>query len=187
MIDDPFWQWTLTIAFTATSIASAIQLFSARRARDAIGELLHVIMGVVMVAMCWPWWGELPAAPQLLVFLAGTAWYAALILRMLFRRTGAPRSLWHLFTHLAMMLGMVWMIAVMLLGGAATVDSHHGASLGLWEASSGVLVTIVLTVSAATASVDSIVSRNFRAGSRHIGTAVMSAGMAIMCWAMLAH
>lgn len=186
MIGDPFWQWTLTVAFSGTSIGSAIQLVSARRVADAIGELLHVIMGVIMVAMCWPWWGALPAVPQLLVFLAGTAWYAALTLRMLLRPLRAPQPLWHLSAHLAMMLGMVWMIVVMLPSDEAPTHSHHGGTLGTWEALSGVALTAVLTVAAATSSVDSALSGGIRFGVRHIGTAVMSAGMALMCWMMLA-
>lgn len=205
MITDPVVLGVLVAAFTLTSLSSAWGLLRARGWAEAVSHTMHLVMSLVMVAMCWPWWTALPVGPQVVFFVAGAAWCCARLVVILRRRPLQGLSAWHEVAHLAMMLAMVWMIWVMarMLGGdgAAHVELSPGSLLV------GVGLTGLMAVAAVTSVVDAVLpaSRTVSVGGRSTSPAgrssrgrlgldpasgvlaVMLTGMAVMCWQMLGH
>ena len=111
MLSDPVLQWTLTLAFSATAAYATLQLFTDRKPLLIAGNALHLVMSLVMIAMCWPWWTVLPPLPQTLFFSAGTAWFGAIVLLQTRRHHPGCRGghgAWHQVAHAGMMLAMVW-------------------------------------------------------------------------------
>lgn len=194
MVADPALQWLLTVAFVATMLFSAFQITRTRRPVPLVGHALHLVMSIGMIAMCWPWWGAVPRVPQLIVFIFGTTWFLGVLLMQLAQRP--PRvavgvhSAWHQAAHATMMLAMLWMIVAMPAGSDPATHAHSHESLPLWAALSGVAITASLLVSGVTFLVDAIGSIHSRAswlgpsGEAAAG-AVMSLGMAAMCWPMI--
>jgi len=195
MVSDPALQWLLTIAFSATGLYAAVRVAVDRAPLLVVGHALHLAMSAGMVAMCWPWWAAIPAAPQLAVFGAAGAWFAGLIALQLARRV--PRaavgghSPWHQAAHAIMMLGMVWMTASMGVGQEpGDHGHHHGGALALWASLSGVALTAALLVAGVLFLVELAVGlRGRRTWLGHTGDVaagtVMSFGMAAMCWPMI--
>ena len=208
MVADPVLQWALTIAFGATGLYAALRIAMTRAPLILIGQLLHLLMSAGMVAMCWPWWAALPAMPQTVVFGTATVWFAALFALQLARRVRRSavdgHEAWHQAAHAIMMLAMVWMIVTMGLGGGAAgaagavgttgeadAAGHHHGELPLWAALSGVGLTAGLLVAGAIFAIELL--RSLRGRPRWLGHAgdlaagaVMSFGMAAMCWPMIA-
>lgn len=194
MITDPVLQWALTLAFIATGVYAGIRVLVDRRAVMIVGNVLHLAMSLAMIAMSWPWWSALPTVPQLIVFAGGVAWFTLMLLLQLTGRvptaTLSGHSAWHQPAHAVMMLAMVWMILVMPSGNAAAGHAHHHGGLDLWASLSGVVVTAALLTSGAVFVVELLTSpRDRRSWLGHTGDvasgAVMSAGMAAMCWPMI--
>lgn len=195
MVTDPVLQWALTLAFLATASYAGIRILVDRSPLLAVGNVLHLAMSLTMIAMCWPWWSVIPRGPQLVVFAGGLAWFLLILVLQLIGRVSRAaiggHSAWHQAAHALMMLAMVWMIVVMPAGDSASGHSHHHGSLELWPALSGVALTAALLTSGAVFVVEFLVSSRERL--RWIGHtgdvvsgAVMSIGMALMCWPMIA-
>lgn len=195
MVSDPVLQWVLTLAFTATSVYVAIRLFLDRKPLLIIGNILHFLMSVVMVAMCWPWWSLIPAVPQIVVFAIGAVWF--LLLAILQTRSALPRAAgaghgaWHQLAHAIMMLAMVWMVVAMPGDASGGDHAHHHGGLPLWASLSGVAVTALLLVSGVLLLVETALClRGKTTWLGHTGDVasgtVMSLGMAAMCWPMIA-
>lgn len=194
MVSSPALQWLLTVAFSATMLFSALQLSRTRRPVPLVGDALHLVMSAGMIAMCWPWWGYVPAAPQLILFIFGTTWFLSLLFLQLAQRiqrvaVGGHRA-WHQAAHAIMMLAMVWMIVAMPAGSDTADHAHHHDALPLWASLSGVAITASLLVFGIVFLVDVIGSiRNRATWLGHTGEAaagaVMSLGMAAMCWPMI--
>lgn len=163
---------------------------SERRAHR-LGSILHVIMAVDMAAMTWSWWERLPVLPQLVVFGAGSAWYALVAIRRLGHRSRADpadHGPWSAVMHAVMMAAMIWMIMVMAAASEPTGGHHHSA-MSAGEAVLGVGVTSGLIVAGVGTLVTLVEHRARRAGrSRLVGLAAesaMSLAMAASCWLML--
>lgn len=194
MLSDPVLPWVLTLAFSVTAAYTAIRLVLDRKPLLSIAHALHLVMSLAMIAMCWPWWTVVPARPQLLLFAAGTAWFAALtVLQARFRLARAAlgdHGAWHQVAHAVMMLAMVWMLLAMPSGSEAGAHTHHHGGLDLWPALTGVVITASLLTSGVAFLVELIRCRRGRRTWRgHAGDvasgAVMSLGMAAMCWPMI--
>lgn len=194
MLSDPVLQWALTLTFSATAMYATVRLFADRKLLLIVGNVLHLVMSVVMVAMCWPWWSLLPAVPQTLFFSAGAVWFVAIALlqvrRRITRATVGGHSAWHQAAHAVMMLAMVWMILAMPSGTDATTHVHHHGGLEPWAALTGVAITAALAVSGVIFLVEFI--RCVRGRTTWLGHtgdvasgAFMSFGMAAMCWPMI--
>jgi hypothetical protein len=90
-----------------------------------------------------------------------------------------------------MMLAMVWMtVAMQPTAGAPTDHQTHHASLPISAALSGVMVTAALVVGGVLFTVELVEClRRRRSWGSHTGDAasgaVMSLGMAAMCWLMV--
>lgn len=194
MLSDPVLQWALTLIFSATALYATVRLFADRKLLLIVGNVLHLVMSVVMVAMCWPWWSVLPAVPQTLFFSAGVVWFGAIAIlqvrRRISRATVGGHSAWHQVAHAVMMLAMVWMILAMPSGTDATTHAHHHGGLEPWAATSGAAITAALVTSGVIFLVELISCLRGRTnwlghtGDVASGT-LMSFGMAAMCWPMI--
>lgn len=198
MVADPIMRWAFTLVFLSLAGYSAYRIPHDRaRPAQAVGHALHIAMAVDMAAMAWPWWGMVPAVPQIVFFTTAAAWFGVLLMLQLARTV--PR--WamgghgpgHQLAHVVMMLAMVWMVAVMTPAGQNSSDSGHGHSaLTGWAALSGVTATAALLVAGVILLVEFLECiRGIRRTRReHTGSvasgAVMSLGMSAMCWLMLA-
>jgi hypothetical protein len=84
-------RWALTVAFGATSAFHLVRCLRPAVFPQPVGELwvsetLHLLMGVSMVAMIWPWGGLIPAPVWVAVFTASTGWFVVRALRSAGRR-----------------------------------------------------------------------------------------------------
>ena len=193
MLSDSLLQWALTLTFSSTAMYSTVRLLADRKLLLIVGNVLHLVMSLVMVAMCWPWWSLLPAVPQTLFFSAGAVWFVAIAILQVRRRTTRAgvggHSAWHQVTHAVMMLSMVWMILAMPSGTNATTHAHHGG-LEPWAAASGVAITATLVTAGVIFLVELISCLRGRMNwLGHTGDAAsgvfISFGMAAMCWPMI--
>lgn len=195
---DSIVQWAFTLVFLSLAGHSAYRIpLDRARPAQAVGHVMHVAMAVDMAAMAWPWWVMVPAVPQIVFFTVATAWFGGLLVLQVARRV-PRRSLGghgpgHQLAHVVMMLAMVWMVTVMTPVGQSSSGSGHGHSaLTGWAALSGVAVTAALLVAGVILLVEFLecVRRVRRTRREHTGSvasgAVMSLGMAAMCWPMLA-
>jgi hypothetical protein len=113
-------RWALTAAL---ALASAYHLTRVPRVAGAarVGEVLHLTMGVSMIAMLWPWGSAVPASLWVSVFTASTGWFLFRALRSTGRRVVSG-----LFA--GSMATMVWMGATM--PAMASAGAHdHGPSM----------------------------------------------------------
>jgi hypothetical protein len=114
----------LTAAFGGASAFHLVRcLRPAAGHRHAAGEhrfseALHLLMGVSMVVMIWPWGSVIPAPAWVAVFTLSTGWFAAGALRSAGRRL--------VLGFFATTMGaMVWMGATM----PAQASSHDHAGM----------------------------------------------------------
>ncbi|MFK0295266.1 DUF5134 domain-containing protein [Streptomyces sp. NPDC090442] len=116
-------RWVLT-ALNALPVLYGLRSVVARDGAlvDRIDHGLHVLMGVLMIAMVWPWGMGLPAGPQVGVFVAGALWFGcAGPLRA--QSADRGRALLAALPHVLMMGAMAWMVAVM---GSSPVSAGRG-------------------------------------------------------------
>lgn len=205
MVTNPLAQWAFTIVFSATAMYAFCRMVVDRRHPVAtVGNALHVVMSIDMVAMAWPVWSSIDALPQILVFSAGTGWYL-IVAGLSARRALLPSTIgghgaWHQIAHALMMLTMVWMTAAMQFGSSDPMDmGNQAASEGMHMHSSlstpvtlgGIALTGGLVVAGVVMVVELLgcLRNRTRSWLGHTGDlaagAVMSLGMAAMCWLML--
>jgi hypothetical protein len=105
-------RWLLTAALV---VASAYHLTRVPRVPGAerVAETLHLVMGVAMVAMLWPWGAAVPAPVWVAVFTASTGWFLLRAVRLTARRVVSV-----LFA--GSMAAMAWMGAAMSAMASAT-------------------------------------------------------------------
>jgi hypothetical protein len=122
---DPL-RWLLTAAF---GVAAAFHLLRFLRPPAAwlspvsehrLSEMLHLAMGLSMIAMIWPWGAAVPAAAWIVVFMMSTGWFVARAV-WTSRRRAVP-------AFFATATGtMVWMGASM--PGHASAGGHGGMAM----------------------------------------------------------
>lgn len=205
MVSDPVVQWAVAGLFAALSAHSLLRLVAARQVSAAAGNLFHLGMNLVMVAMVWPWWVHLPVLPQLVFFVvaavfhaASAGWYAVDALTRT-RSAGQPRNGRHRdalvqVVHVAMMLAMVWAVTAMSSapGNAHGVDhTVRHAELGTGATVGGVVLLAILMSGGALFLVYFVRDRRGRGmvwwgeSADDLAHALMSLGMAAMCGLML--
>lgn len=195
MVADPVLQWVLTLPFSSTALYSCLRLVRDRKLFLVVGDGLHLVMSLAMIAMCWPWWSVIPALPLLFVFIVGTIWFVLVAAlqsqRRIPRASVGGHSAWHQVAHAIMMLAMVWMILAMPSGTDSATHTHHHGSLDLWAALTGVSITAALGTTGVVFLVElSGCLRGRTTWLDHTGDVasgtLMSLGMAAMCWLMIA-
>lgn len=132
MISSPFLQWLLSAVFIAIAVYALVQTIRAHTFADRVSYVTHVLMGVAMFTMVWPWGMNLLLVPQIVVFGLSTVWFVLLLIS---RRPLSSRHDSHhggrgiLAYHAGMMAAMVLMAAGMMQMGAggSTVagGGHH--------------------------------------------------------------
>ena len=118
-------RWVLTAAFGVTSAFHLVRCLRPAVVRRPVGaawvsETLHLLMGVAMVAMIWPWGDVVPALVWVAVFTASTGWFVARA-----RRSAGRRAVLGFFATSTAI--MVWMGASMPAQASATT----GAAMGM--------------------------------------------------------
>lgn len=193
-MDEPLVQWAFTVVFAALACYLVGRVVAERREPlQVVMHLFHLAMSLVMVAMVWPWWGYVPAWPQVVVFGLGAVWFAVLTGLLATKQishfaTGCHGPLYQV-SQAASMLAMVWMVAVMAPTGEAPI-AHHHADLGAGAVVGGTAATAAMLVSAVVLLVETFdaLRRPRSVPPGPVDTAssvVMTAGMAAMCWMML--
>ncbi|MFK4546430.1 hypothetical protein RKD29_006026 [Streptomyces tendae] len=139
-------RWILTLMFAAPVLYGLWRLvLPAAGLTGRVGHVLHAAMGVLMIAMAWPWGMDLAVAPQVVLFTAGAVWFvgASLIRPGGRSRTGAVVAAW---PHALMMGAMAWMVEAMATPGstAGHGGGGHGGHEGHTAAGSG-LASMSLT------------------------------------------
>jgi hypothetical protein len=99
-------RWVLSAVFVLTSGFHLGRCLRPRRlpgpvAENWISEALHLIMGISMIVMIWPWGAIVPVPVWAAVFTASTGWFAA-------RTRRSARRLVPIF-FASSMATMVWM------------------------------------------------------------------------------
>ena len=137
MIADEGLAWVFSAWFAALAIASAIGAWRAQNAADRLSYVTHVAMLAAMAIMPWPWFMRVPGLVWIVLFSIAALGYAILALS----RPGVvvgPGAGHHgrrvvAWYHVAMMLGMVWMVGLMEFlhaAGTPSVIAPIGASAG---------------------------------------------------------
>lgn len=199
MLVEPLGQWAYTVVFGLLALHSLVRVVVDRRwGFQVVSHLLHTVMALVMVAMAWPWWYSLPVAEQVVFFGASAIWYAVVAVLVGVGRIRTDQlgghGLWHQVIHVVMMLAMVWMVVVMADSPAPVPGIGHqhgalgaaGALFGTAGTAALVVATVVLVVDVAEQSARRGWTLRGRIGDSTAGIG-MCAGMASMCWLMLAH
>lgn len=120
-------RWILTLMFAAPVLYGLWRLvLPTTGPTGRVGHVLHAAMGVLMIAMTWPWGMDLAVAPQVALFTAGALWFvaASLLWPGERSRTGAVKAAW---PHVLMMGAMAWMVAAM---GTSGAMAGHGGGTG---------------------------------------------------------
>ncbi|WP_397895792.1 DUF5134 domain-containing protein [Streptomyces canus] len=107
-------------------------------------------MGVLMIAMAWPWGTDLPVVPQVVLFSVGALWFVA---AAPFRARGGSRGrvVIAALPHVVMVGAMAWMVSAMGSSGTAPPSSKPGRPLG-WERSTAVCQSTASAIRGRTAA-----------------------------------
>lgn len=119
-------RWVLSLMFTVPVVYGAWKAVSSGAGvAERVDHVLHAVMGVLMIAMAWPWGMGVPALPQVLLFAAGALWFLAAVP---FRGHGTSRgrAVSAALPHVVMMGAMAWMVSAMASSGSAANDADSG-------------------------------------------------------------
>ncbi|MBA5224645.1 MULTISPECIES: DUF5134 domain-containing protein [Streptomyces] len=123
-------RWVLSLLF-AVPVAYGVWrlVLPGTSAGERVDHALHAAMGVLMIAMAWPWGTDLPVVPQVVLFSVGALWFVA---AAPFRaRVGSRgRVVVAALPHVVMMGAMAWMVSAMSSSGTA---SDGGGSAGMHD------------------------------------------------------
>lgn len=132
MISNPLLQWLLSAAFLGIAVYALVRTVRARTFADRVSYATHVLMGVAMFTMVWPWGMQLLLVPQIVVFGLSTVWFLWLFFSR--RHHTAEMDSHHsgsgiLAYHAGMMAAMVVMaVGMMQMGATASsvaAGGHH--------------------------------------------------------------
>ncbi|MEU3982412.1 DUF5134 domain-containing protein [Streptomyces sp. NPDC026672] len=119
-------RWILTVLLVLPTLnALWLAATPGRTVPNRVGHTFHAVMGALMAAMAWPWGMGLPADPQILVFSAGALWFVAAATVRPSGTDSRAAGLLAALPHIAMMVAMAWMVAVM--DGPAMSSGAQGA------------------------------------------------------------
>jgi Domain of unknown function (DUF5134) len=78
-------RWALTVALAAASAFHLVRSVRPAGTEGRPAESLHLLMGVSMIAMIWPWGGVVPVAGWVAVFAGATGWFVIRAVRSVAR------------------------------------------------------------------------------------------------------
>ncbi|GAA2625650.1 DUF5134 domain-containing protein [Paractinoplanes durhamensis] len=102
-------RWILTLAFGGAAAFHLVRWL--RRAEPRHEDALHLLMGLSMIVMIWPWGDAVPESAWITMFTLSAGWFLA-------RAVASARRMVPLFFASAMS-AMVWMSAAAPTGGHA--------------------------------------------------------------------
>lgn len=76
-------RWLLTVAFGGAAIFHLLRCLRPPAAwlspvaEHRLSGMLHLVMGLSMIAMIWPWGAAVPATAWIVVFMMSTGWFVA--------------------------------------------------------------------------------------------------------------
>lgn len=100
---------TSSLYFAVVTVGYARQAWGVQHAARRVHEVIHAVMGAVMVVMPWPAWMGVPAVWPVMFFSAAAAWYVYTILGDAHGGHGAVTAV----LHAVMSAAMVWMVVAM--------------------------------------------------------------------------
>ncbi len=125
--------WGCTAWFGVLAVASIVGVVRAQNAADRASYAAHVVMLAAMAIMPWPWFMAVPGVVWITLFALMAIGYAGLTLirPSVVVGPGAGHHARRLVAwyHVAMMLGMVWMVVVM--EWLQTAGLHTMATIGI--------------------------------------------------------
>ncbi|MFE9692744.1 DUF5134 domain-containing protein [Micromonospora sp. NPDC005806] len=119
-------RWLLTVAFGGAAVFHLLRCLRPPAAwlspvaEHRLSEMLHLVMGLSMIAMIWPWGAAVPAAAWIAVFMMSTGWFVVRAVRK--RRHRAVPMFFATTTGT-----MVWMCAS--IPGHASAGGHGGMDM----------------------------------------------------------
>ncbi|MFG2797869.1 DUF5134 domain-containing protein [Streptomyces pseudovenezuelae] len=119
-------RWVLSLMFAVPVVYGAWKVVSPGAGVEArVDHVLHAVMGVLMIAMAWPWGMDVPVLPQVVLFAAGALWFLA---AAPFRGHGTSRgqAVSAALPHVVMMGAMAWMVSAMAPSGSTASDAGPG-------------------------------------------------------------
>jgi hypothetical protein len=150
VISAPGLRWILTAALVALAFYALWRAVRTLRPAGRVSHLLHAAMAAAMAVMCWPSGMEMPAVPQVVLFVAAALWFP--VAAAAGGREGNVRSrsqrILAALPHTAVMAGMAWMLHAMdqSMGGSrqAAGSMGHGAAGGHHSAAPSDLASMSL-------------------------------------------
>jgi uncharacterized protein DUF5134 len=136
-------RWILTVVFVATGAFCAYRCTRQGTAAERVGDVLHVVMCVAMVAMAWPAGMGVARLPQTVLFGLAAVWFAGVaVTGAAHADHGGRRAAVY---HVVMMAAMAWMVFVMPRamggmsggGGMTEMPGHHGMAMPVAGAGGG--------------------------------------------------
>lgn len=121
-------RWILSLMFAVPVLYGVWRMvLPATELAERADHLWHAAMGVLMIAMVWPWGMDLAALPQVVLFSAGGLWFLA---AAPFRTRGRrwSQAVLAALPHGLMMGAMAWMVAAM--ASSATMSGRTEAAGG---------------------------------------------------------
>ncbi|MFG2059621.1 DUF5134 domain-containing protein [Micromonospora sp. NPDC048930] len=119
-------RWLLTVAFGGAAVFHLLRClrppaaWRSPAAEHRLSEMLHLAMGLSMIAMIWPWGAAVPAAAWIVVLMMSTGWFVVRAVR-----TSRPRAVPVFF---ATATGtMVWMCTS--IPGHTSAGGHGGMDM----------------------------------------------------------
>jgi hypothetical protein len=119
-------RWLLTVAFGGAAVFHLLRCLRPPAAwlspvaEHRLSEMLHLVMGLSMIAMIWPWGAAVPTTAWIVIFMMSTGWF---VVRAVW--TSRRRAVPVLF---ATATGtMVWMGAS--IPGHASTGGHGGMDM----------------------------------------------------------
>lgn len=122
MSSAPALQWTLTGVFAVCAALYLAQVGAATAWQSRVAWSMHALMAVAMIAMAWPWGGEISPIGYVLIFTACALYFA-------YRGLFSVRVGYSVY-HAVMMTSMVLM-AVAMSATALPETANVGATGGM--------------------------------------------------------
>lgn len=119
-------RWILSLMFAVPVLYGVWRMvLPATGLAERADHALHAAMGVLMIAMAWPWGMGLAVLPQVVLFSVGGLWFLAAAPFRTGDRTWS-RAVLAALPHGLMMGAMAWMVAAMASSG--TMSGHSEAA-----------------------------------------------------------
>ncbi|MEU8632638.1 DUF5134 domain-containing protein [Amycolatopsis sp. NPDC048633] len=104
-------RWVVTALCGLTGALCAYRGLNRVSFRDRMGDLLHVVMSVAMVAMAWPATMSVARVPQIVFFALAAVWFVTVSVAGAAHDDHGGRGV--AAHHVVMMAAMAWMVFVM--------------------------------------------------------------------------